>query len=98
MTGFDQWHDYWRLLIAISSLYCIFLLVKRFRDNRDTWNEKTRDYWFSLLMWTLAGVVGCAQGIFFNYPFGPSLVFTTAAVVVSLKGLLRKGDWGGSDT
>jgi hypothetical protein len=92
-----EWHDFWRVGIILVCVGCLWFLAKRYRANSDTWNEKTRDYWFSLVMWSLAGGVLAIQGMVLNFPFGPGLVFVTAAALVSLKGLLKQGEWGGSD-
>lgn len=92
-----EWHDFWRVGIILVCAGCLWFLLQRYRHNSSTWNEKTRDYWFSLVMWSLAGAVLAIQGMILNFPFGPGLVFVTMAALVSLKGLLKRGEWGGSD-
>lgn len=93
----DEWADLWRFGLLIICLISLYLLIQRYRTFGSSWNKKTHDYWFSLLMWCLAGAVAMVQGAFLNYTLGPSLVFTTAAALASLRGLLRSGKWGGNE-
>lgn len=92
-----NWYDWVRVVVACLCATSLFILLKRYRAHNQKWNEKTKDYWFSLVMWVLAGLIGSAQGAFYHNPLGPSLIFSIAAGTVTLKGLLRKGEWGGSD-
>lgn len=90
----DDWHDYWRLINLLVAAVCVFLLGRRFAKNGVNWNTKTRDYWYALVMWCVAGFAISLEGIVRDSPLGARLVFTTAAVLVTLKGLTRKGTWG----
>lgn len=94
----DDVIDWWRLVAFALCLIALVILMRRFVQFRDDWNEKTRDQWYSLVMWIVAGGAYAIQGIFFEVPFGPALVIMTAAVLVSLKALLQKGTWGGDDS
>lgn len=98
MLLFDDWHDYWRVTLSLFALVATWLLALRYRAQHTTWNTKTRDYWYSLVMWCVVGVVVMIQGVMFDYPLGPSLPITTAALAVTLRGLLRHGEWGGRDS
>ena|SRR5690349_18388763 len=97
MHYMDDWHDYVRVVALLVCLYSLVTLFSRRRKNGADWNVKTNDYWFALLMWTLAGCVFAIQGIYLDRPFTPGFVFLTAASLVTGKGLNHKGDWGGSD-
>ena len=93
----DDWHDFLRLILIGLSIYCVFVLVARYRSSgKNEWNTKTRDHWFSALMWSIAGGVYFTQGIFLDRPFTVAYVFMTAAVLTSGKALARRGQWGGS--
>jgi ABC-type xylose transport system permease subunit len=93
----DDWHDWWRVGIFLLSLLCLVILCERFRAHRQTWNTKTKDYWFTVFMWTVVGIVITLEGVYKNTGSRVWLVFVTAAVVVNLIGLKRKGVWGGDD-
>ena len=94
MNGINEWHDFVRVLVFFISLYSLVKLVIRYRKSHHEWNVKTNDYWFALLMWSLAGCVFTLQGIALDRPFTPGFVFMTAAILVTGKGLFRKGSWG----
>lgn len=94
MSYFDDWHDWARLITFFVCSTCLFVLLLRYRQNRKKWNMKTRDYWYSLVMWCLAGCVIAIEGIYRNSDFSPRSVFVIAASCVTLKGLAQKGEWG----
>ena len=94
MQGINEWHDIVRVVAFFVSLFCLVRLVIRYRKSHGEWNVKTNDYWFAMLMWSLAGCVFTVQGIVLDRPFTPGFVFMTAAILVSGKGLSRKGSWG----
>lgn len=89
-----QWYDIVRILAFFVSLYCLVTLLVRYRQGNVTWNTKTKDYWFALMMWSLSGCVFTVQGLVLDRPFTPGFVFLTAAILVTGKGLSRKGIWG----
>lgn len=94
-----EWHDVWRLLVLLISLRCLFLLGLRFAKHSSKWNTKTRDYWFAMVMWCVAGVAIPIEGILRDSPIGGRLVFLTMASVVTLKALVSSGAWGeGNDS
>lgn len=94
MYGFDQWHDFLRVVIFAVSLYSVVYLLRRFPQSGQSWNPKTKDYWFALLMWSIAGCAFTIQGVILDRPFTPATVFLSAAVLVTGRGLHRKGGWG----
>ena len=94
MQGINEWHDVVRVVAFFVSLFCLVKLVIRYRKDHREWNVKTNDYWFAMVMWSLAGCVFTVQGIALDRPFTPGFVFMTAAILVSGKGLSRKGVWG----
>jgi hypothetical protein len=91
-----EWHDALRVLIFFLSLWCCWMLILRYRQNRDDWTPKTLDYWYSLLMWCFVGVASSIQGIALDRPLTPAYVATCAAVLVTARGIHRKGSWGGN--
>lgn len=94
----DDWHDVLRLLLIGLSIFCVaVLLIRRWENSKteERWNVKTRDHWFSALMWSAAGLVYFIQGILLDRTFTVATVFMTAAVLTSGKALYRKGEWGG---
>ena len=91
----DSWTDVLRVLVLFVSVYCVVLLLIRHQQEALRWNVKTKDLWYALLMWSLAGCVFAVQGIALDRPFTPATVFLTAAVLVTGKGVHRKGRWGG---
>lgn len=95
MSYLNDWHDFVRVVVFLISIYCCVTLVNRYRKNSSRWNPKTLDYWYALLAWSVVGVVGSIQGIYFDLPFSPGVVVTTAAALVTGKGLHQKGSWGG---
>ena len=90
--------DFFRLALIVLSMWCSFTLIRRYRKHEKEWNVKTKDYWYSLLMWTVVGFSLPLQGILLDRPLTPVLVITAAAVVVTSKGLLNRGAWGGDDS
>lgn len=84
----------WRVLVFVICLSSFVILCNRFRKNRKQWTAKTRDYWYAQTMWSFAGAVIPLEGILRHGSFRISLVFVTAAVIVNLIGLRRKGSWG----
>lgn len=92
---FSSWTNWVRLFCFFVSAYSfVFLLVRYRAGGGREWNVKTKDYWFALVMWSLSGCVFTIQGIVLNRPLTPGFVFLIAAILVTGKGLSRKGDWG----
>lgn len=92
---FDGWYDIWRIVVFLVCLICMVVLGNRFRRNSKDWNAKTKDYWWSLMCWSTAGVVVAFQGFVQHVGLTPVLLFVTLAALVSLNGLRRSGAWGG---
>lgn len=91
-------YDIWRLVLLVICAASFFILLNRFRLNRQSWNTKTRDYWYALTAWTFATAMSCLEGLLRHLPGRYSIVLTTAAAIVTLMGVLRRGPWGGPDT
>jgi hypothetical protein len=89
-----DWTDAWRLGLFVVTLSSLILLTCRVCRHGKNWNPKTKDYWFALVMWSLAGLVVSIEGVIRDSTFGMRLVFVTAAALVTLNGLRRKGAWG----
>lgn len=94
----NDWLDVWRVIIIAMLTFSLYILILRYRRNGKYWNTKTRDLWYALLMWTLAGWALTFQGILLDRPLTPAAIFIWAATFVTGKGVFHKGDWGGRDT
>lgn len=94
MWYLDDWHDYVRVFTLFLTIYCLVRLTKAYRLESPAWNVKTRDYWFSFVMWCLAAATMNVQAILLDRPFTPGFVLLTAAISVSSKGLHKFGSWG----
>lgn len=81
-------------LLLFICLLCILTLANRWRKNREQWNPKTRDYWYSFLMWSVAGAAMAIESIARDSPLRLRLGFSLAASVVTFIGLRRRGAWG----
>lgn len=86
--------DWLRLLIFVACTSCLIFLAIRFVKRRKDWNAKTRDYWFAMTTWSLAGAAIGVQGIYEHIPISPRTVLVTVAALVTLNGLRRQGGWG----
>lgn len=84
----------WRLVVSLMSTAALFYLIRRYIKNGKSYNTKTVDLWYALAAWCTAGAVGPLTRAIWDTS-GPGLVFTTAAALVTLKGVARKGEWGG---
>lgn len=90
--------DVFRAIVAAVLFFSLYILLVRFKRNGKDWNTKTRDLWYSLFMWTIAGITLMFQGILLDRPLTPATMAVFAASFVTGKGVFKKGDWGGSDT
>ena len=97
MNFINDWVDLGRVAMIVLSLWCCYTLIQKYRKNNEQWTTKTKDYWFALLMWAIAGAVTMTQGILLDRPLTPATVVIVAAVLVTGKGLNQKGAWGGDD-
>ena len=95
--GIHNFGDAFRLLIFIVCVICLVLLAYQFFKRRALWNPKTRDYWFALVMWSVAGVVIGADGLFHDRALNPRTILVTIAALATLNALHRKGKWGADD-
>lgn len=96
MFNVNDWHDWVRILVILTNAYNAWVLLSKWQEYSIEWNNKTRDYWYCLLMWVFAGLIVSVQGIYFDRPFTPGVVFVTAATLATARGLYRPGAWGGS--
>lgn len=86
-----------RILVVIVCFASLILMTHDFYKYHDDWNQKTRDYWYGRVMWTLVGISGGIEGTLRHTPFRYSLVLLIAAALATLKGNLQRGKWGGDD-
>lgn len=94
MVIIDSFTDVARVITFCVSLYCVGLLIHRYRTRHMLWNKKTLDYWYALFMWSVSGCVFTVQGIVLDRPLTPATVCLIAAVLVTGKGLHQSGPWG----
>lgn len=93
-----DWYDWWRALNMAVCMACVIVLGRRFVKNHHDWNTKTRDLWFALVLWSVAGISLSLEAILQDLSFTPRVEFLFVASVVTLKGVARKDAWGGHDT
>ena len=86
--------DFLRLLLFFVGAYSLTILLVRYRNGGKDWNVKTKDHWFGLVMWSLAGCVFSLQGVALDRPLTVGFVFLTAAVLATGKAVHKNGDWG----
>lgn len=89
-----DWHDFVRVIAFCVAVYSFVTLINRFRKSGSDWNTKTKDYWYALTMWSLAGSVLTVQSILLDRPFTPGFVFLITGILVTGKGVHNKSDWG----
>lgn len=89
-----EWHDWWRVYVMFLCSWSLLILAHRYRHNRCGWNNKTLDYWYAFVMWSIAGFSVSLEGILRDSDFGVRLVFLLMASSITLKGLWQKGSWG----
>lgn len=94
MDYLNDWHDYLRAGLLLILIYSLVVLIDRFARLRALWNDKTKDYWYAMLMWCIAGVVLLIQGMVLDRGVTPGLILLTASTLVTGRGVHRKGDWG----
>jgi hypothetical protein len=94
MFGIDTIYDYWRLLNAVLGVLCMIWLIGGLIKQYEYWNTKTRDLWYSRLMWSGVGIGISIEGIIYDRGMTYTLVFVTAASLITFKGLNIKGSWG----
>jgi amino acid transporter len=83
-----------RCLVITVCVFCMAMMLVGFVRFRESWNEKTRDYWFGRMMWCIAGASAALEGILRHTTLRYSIVFFVVAGLVTLKGVLQKGAWG----
>jgi hypothetical protein len=96
MHFIDGWVDLWRLGNLLVGLLCLGWLVGGLIKQHADWNVKTRDFWYSRIMWAVTQCVLSIEGIRQGAGATIGLVLITAAGIVTFKGLNRKGAWGWS--
>lgn len=94
MLGLDTGYDWWRVANFAVNLLCFIWLWGGLKRQRQQWNTKTRDLWYSRMMWAIAGMAISVEGIVQNRTSTLTLVFVTAAGLISFKALNTKGSWG----
>lgn len=93
--GVNGWLDLSRVVIAALSFWCCYRLVCDNLKFSHTWNTKTKDAWYAVFMWSVAGVVLPIQGILLDRPLTAGYLIIFAATMVTGKFLHTKGPWGG---
>jgi hypothetical protein len=99
MFYLDEWYDLLRVGMFLLSLGCTVTLLLKWRrySESQSWTSKTKDYWYSMFMWSIVGQVTSIQSIYLDRPLTPATVTILAAVLVTVNGLRKKGTWGGKD-
>jgi hypothetical protein len=97
MWKLDDWHDLIRLVAAVASIISLYLLAARRVNSRDDWSAKTNDLWWAMVAWCVTGVALPIEGILEDRHFEPRPVFYLIASLITLRGVWRRGHWGGRD-
>lgn len=97
MIEVNSFYDYIRLLNLGLCVVCLVIMGVDYYKHNDTYNEKTRDLWYSRVMWALAGIVISFEGIRRDFPFTTIPLFVFIASIVTLKGLIQSGSWGSDE-
>lgn len=87
-------YDILRLIDLIVGIACFIWLIGGLIKQRHTWNTKTRDFWYSRMMWALVQCAFCIETLGDGNYMATTLVLVTIAGLVTFKGLNKKGPWG----
>lgn len=80
----------WRVGLITLNVVCLFVLLNRYRIRHKIWDGTTKDYWWTLLLWSIAAFVTAWQGLVQSRPLSAALVFVTIANIAIPIGLYRK--------
>lgn len=94
MNHIDSTYDLWRIGNLIVGLLCVIWLFGGLKRQRAQWNTKTRDLWYSRILWAVIQCVLSLEGLYYDRGFNYSLGLITVAGLVTFKGLNTKGSWG----
>lgn len=94
MPELEGLYDYWRLMNLFLGIMCFVWLMGGLKRQHKQWNQKTRDLWYSRVMWAVVCVVVSFEGIRTNAGSTYALSLITAAVLITFKGLAIRGAWG----
>lgn len=94
MFELDTVYDYWRLGNLFVGILCVVWLLGGFKRQRESWNTKTRDFWYSRLAWAVAQCTLSVEGILKDAKDSYSLPLITVAGLVTFRALSQKGTWG----
>lgn len=90
----DTWPDWIRVFNTFTGVLCFIWLMGGLIRQHNQWNSKTRDFWYSRLLWAATQIVISIDGINLGAGFSYGLGFITVAGVITFKGLNRRGKWG----
>lgn len=84
-----QWYDAWRLVLFLVAVACVLVLICLFVSDRHGWNDRKRDYWFILVMWSISSAEMQLEGLLRDTGLRVRLVFITIASVLTLRLLVQ---------
>lgn len=80
----------WRVGLVAGNVLCVLLLLVRFFQHRKEWDTVTRDYWWTLVLWSVAAIAIGTQGLIEHRKLTIGLVFVSIAAAATPLGLKRK--------
>lgn len=92
--SFDDWHDFIRVITFIISLYSTIMLAVHYKNHHKDWNERTIDFWYAMMSWSIGGCILAVQGVYLDRPFTAGFVAVSAAIFVTGKAVHANGPWG----
>ena len=90
MSSMTEFVFMWRITIITLNLWSLLVLFNRFRKFRHTWKPETRDYWWTLVLWSTAAAGIVTQGLIERNGLTARLVFVTVASLATPMALRRK--------
>lgn len=86
----DQWYDWWRVGLLLVTGTCLFILGRKWLQDRKSWGEWQTDRWYAMGMWSLAAFEMQVEGLLRDTELRFRLVFVTAAAIVTLRLITKR--------
>jgi len=92
--GMNDPYDWWRLANLVGGVFCFIWLMGGLKRQRHQWNPKTRDFWYSRLMWSVVSMSLSVESVYYDREITITLPLVSVAILVTFNGLRRRGSWG----
>jgi hypothetical protein len=90
----DGGYDILRIVNVNLCFVLVLLLFGGLIRHHKHYNQKTRDYWYSRVMWCATGIAVSIEELRADAGFTVVPIFVIAATIVTFKGVFQKGPWG----